>query len=524
MRQNQIIFLFLILLSPLSLKADLSDSNEKNFYFGVYIYEYHFEKLAQETNRKYRDVLEDHIKVLTDHQINAVYLGGVSQKRFDDNVYLAQKYNIKLIPQLDFAYFQPDWTDIQRAQNAAAAGAFINKYNDPNLILAWSVKEEASPGDMLALLDYCTRITKYAPDAKFNIVHNTLASAKKRQPDNLSIMGTDRYGFWWEFSGGGYLAPPDFALNWTREQSGQFYDQAARNEVDFMMVITQGGLLMPRYANIYAGQPDEIPYPNELREKINIHNKILSYAKQNRMGWREIRTWQKNIYSVWKYYRLPQNCMKSLAWISVLEGAKMFFCWHYRPYSEEELNRSFTDTIVEKKMEQYVDYWNLASKPDKPNPQLEELEQVAKEIKAYEEIICRMQKMPTSIASTDKTYMHHNSFSFPGLSGRLVVFQNSNVGTWPGKGARLFKEDEDIRIDDEGCFLSYTPYQEPEAVIFTLKGTYRQMEVYNLSDKTVLDKNPNDNSYTLQIKPGGGVLVFVGKEQEAVGLYNLIKK
>ena len=122
---------------------------------------------------------------------------------------------MKLIPQLDFVYFSAKWTDEQMAKTARRAGTFISKYVDHPQVLAWSVKEEIPRRRINRLTRYYLRILEYAPEAKFNIVHNNLGAAKDQPVPDPAIMGTDRYAFWWDTSGGGYLASPNFALNFT---------------------------------------------------------------------------------------------------------------------------------------------------------------------------------------------------------------------------------------------------------------------------------------------------------------------
>ncbi len=99
-----------------------------------------------------------------------------------------------------------------------------------------------------------------------------------------------------------------------------------------MLVVTQGGLLMPQWANQIIADPQAAGVPGDGEERRKTRERIIHFAEQGRMGWRRTKLPDGTLrYNLWKYYRRPPNCMKALAWTSVLEGAKLFFCWSYDP-------------------------------------------------------------------------------------------------------------------------------------------------------------------------------------------------
>jgi len=496
-------------------------TQEKPFYMGVYIYEYRMAEEAKDVGQEYSTFLESHLKRLKAHGVNAIYLGGTSPQRFDENLRLAEKYGMKLIPQLDFVYFRKDWTEDQMDRMARTAGMFIRKYINHPQVLAWSVKEEVNRNEVDKLARYYVKILEYAPEAEFHTLHNNLGAAKNQPVPDPVIMGTDRYGFWWEFSGGGYLASPNFALDWTRKESSKYYAEAARRGADFMLTITQGGWLMPAAADALIKHPDQMDYPPSQREREKLSQKALAFAEDGRMGWRKFTTDDGEYYNVWKWYRLPKNCMKALAWTSVLEGARLFFCWMYDLPRFDEWDIR-TSAVTKGRKRQFA-YWTLAGRDGMESPELDEFAEAAKEIRAYERIITRMWKRPGSPIKTGEKYTYGRAFSFPGMKGTIVVIQNSNVGSWPHNSRYFFKDSDQIRIDDEGNFVDYVPFNKPMDVHFSFVDSEvaRQGKVYDIkSGKELVGKK---GKYTVPVMPGSGILLFIGPDSEARQLVCLMK-
>lgn len=274
----QVVLLFCALLvgGPTSL-APGQTLQAKPFSMGVYMYKGQMMTAAAEQGKDYWNFFEEHLVNLQAHGVNAIHLGGVTYlwDSWGEHLRLAKKYDMKLLPQLDFAYFQPSWTDYQMDVYAQNAANFINQHNDP-AILAWSVKEEVAPGDVNRLAQYYTKIMQYAPGVKFGIVHNDISAAQAQPVPDPIISGTDRYAFWWEVSGGGYLASPSFALDWTRTQAATYYKESAQRGADFMLVTTQGGIFMPTWANQIANDTSNPAMMNKVRQ----------WAADGRMGWR----------------------------------------------------------------------------------------------------------------------------------------------------------------------------------------------------------------------------------------------
>ena len=485
------------------------------FRIGVYLYENHFDAAAREHGREYADFLDEHLHILRDHGVNTIYLGATTRGHFDDHLRLAGRHGMKLIPQLDFAYFQPDWSAEQMAVYARSAGEFIHRYRDDARVLAWSVREEVPHAAVGALARYYATILEHAPGARFNLVHNQIDAARDQPAPHPSIVGTDRYAFWFEVSGGGYLASPAFALDWTRQEAARYFDEAERRGADFMLVVTQGGLLMPQWANQIVADPHAAGVPGNAAEREQVRRRVLRFAEEGRMGWRTVNLGGGNVrYNFWKYYRLPPNCMRALAWTSVLEGAKLFFVWHYAPPLPSELALGATSAATQPSPKHEFNWITLAGRPGVPNPQLEELGEAAREIRAYERMIVAMRKVGESPVACEQPGIHHRAFALPETPGHIVVLHNANVGQWPHGSRRMFNEDDDVRIDDAGNLVGYVGFTEPAAVRFTLTPPARQagLGVFDARSGEALAPDAN-GVFSTSVDPGSGTLVYVGSAE-----------
>jgi len=479
---------------------------ENPFYMGVYVYDYAIKNVAKERNRDFLEFFEEQFDILQKNGVNAMYLSGNNDRElFGEYLKLSEKYGIKLIPQLDFAYFRPGWDDKQMRTNAEKAGKFISKYINSPQILAWTVKEEILSADINKLARYYSMIREYAPDAKFCLHYSQLGTAEQPAPDS-EILGTNRYAFYWTSSGGGYLASPAFALNWLRNQAAIFQEKAAQRGADFMLTITDGGAQGYRKAKSL-----------DLDKKLDC--KIKKYAEEGRMGWGKTVTPEDEFYYYWEYYRTPGNCMKAQAWIGVLEGARLFFCWSFTPPTKATANATVFDFMLSK--EKVGRLWTLAGHPGKPNPQLAEFKEASREIRRYERIITRMYKLPASpVLTNEKQFYFNRAFSFPELKGKIIVIHNGNVGTWPENSAYHFKEDADIRIDTDGNLVGYKPLSEPMEAKFEVTDLDSSNAIFDIESGNQI-KN-TDGGYSVNIMPGSGKLLFIGTSEELKVLRQLM--
>lgn len=502
--------------------ADRMDENETPFYMGVYLYSSSMAKVAKEQNMDYHEFLEAHLKILKQHGVNALHMTVGRPQEFSETLDLLSRYNMKAIPQLNFVYFNAQWDEDTMMTRATEAGHFIQDFVGHPQILAWSVKEEIAHRDINRLSKYYFMIREHVPEAEFAIVHNNLGAARDQAVPDPAIMGTDRYAFWWELSGGGYLASPASALSWIRSQAAAYYKEAAKRGADFLFVTTTAGYFRPadKWVDI-----ERMSYPTTHGEKKELSEKSLRFAEEGRMGWVKVETSTGPHYGVWKYYRMPENCLKASAWSAVLEGAHLYFQWLYMPPTEKMLTMDVEQATLNLNLRRVEDeciLWSLAGRPGEANPQLQEFAEASREIRQYENIITRMHKLPDSPVVPRTNGVFGRAFSFPGMRGKVIVLHNANVGTWPCNSRYTFKDDDQIAIDGSGNLVGYSACTEPVNAVFQVTEKMAVHQVYDLlTGSEIVGK---DGAYSASIAPGSGRLVFIGPEEELATLRQLVKE
>ena len=119
-----ILALFTLCSGPLQADAEPT----KPFYVGVYIYDYQVRASAENLGEDYWAFLEKHLKILKNHGVNVIHLAVSKPEEFDKHLALVKKYDIKLLPQLDFVYFHPPESEAAQALRAERAGVFIARH------------------------------------------------------------------------------------------------------------------------------------------------------------------------------------------------------------------------------------------------------------------------------------------------------------------------------------------------------------------------------------------------------------
>ena len=487
-----LITIVLFLTSLPCLGADCDTYQQQKFLSGVYIYTAHFIAASKSYNANLEDYTDEHIGFLKSKNVNSIYLGGVTINNYKTFFEILKKHNLPFIVEFETAYFNPEWNDKELARNAIVAADFINKIKNKYDIIAFSIKEEVQPKDTKKLCKYYKEILKYSPDARFQLSLHKIRSAQNIIEPYPALMGAILYPFWFEETDAKYIAPPDFAMNWFNKRAADYYEVANQRNSQFMLTATQGGLLMPKRANTI------IKSGGKLAEKAS------QWANDKEMGWSGFNDSDEINYAFWKYYRLPENCMKALMWSSVVQGAKSFYCWNYRPYLKSDLNLTLKEGAKKYKNREYYDYWNLGTKPLKPNPQLEEFAEAAQEIALFEKLIFESKKDDNSIIEIAQKQIIHSTFSHPQIKGKVVVIVNLNTGV-------LTSGPKSISIDDEGNLLHYNAHEKSAIVGFKLT-TNNDSVVYELPAKQEISSN--DGIYSVYIKPGSGKIVLISQQMK----------
>ena len=479
---------------------------------GVYIYDYLIRKCAETWGREPKEFIAEHFAILEKNGVNVIHLAVESLENFE-NIYLPlmEKHKINALIQINYAYFRNngDWKNPEYMDSMAKKAAIIiNKYkNHPNVV-GFSIREEAGTWQMQQISDYYKNIFKYTDHVNTFICHNNIAAAKAHLEPYPEIFGTDRYNFYFNEGKNAYLASPAFAINWLRNQGKSYYVEAAKRNADFMMVLTSGG---------------SINWFNDVEKGISdpeVRQKMLKWADEENMGWFRFKQGQP---AYWKWYKMPANCLKACMWVSVLEGAKYITFYSYRPMKK---GRGDIDTIADlipqaaRRRYACTDFYTLAGHPGKPNPQLAEFAETAKELKVYGKLIMKMKKVINDkepvIKITDFRSHYAQRFTVDGIKGNVTVFCNVKVGTWPNNTRYMFKPGDKIKIGKDGEMVGYVPRKGLDMMTIEAK-LDKGESVWRL------DTMQEIKDGKIGINPGSGIMLFSGTKAEFAKLQKMIK-
>ena len=503
---------FIILICAFFCAVNLFGARMTEVGVGVYIYDHLLRRCADSWGKDHKDFAAEHFAILEKNGVNVIHLALESLDLFE-NLYLPllEKHNIKALIQINYAYFRNggNWTNPEFMDRMAKkASIIINKYkNHPNVV-AFSIREEAGRNQMKLISDYYKNIFKYTGKTDTFVCHNDIGAARAHIEPYPEIFGTDRYNFY--FSGGKnyYLASPSYAINWLRGQAIEYSREAAKRNSDFMMVLTSGGSLM-------WFDDMELGFPNA-----DVRAQMQKLADEENMGWFKLKTGQP---AYWKWYKMPANCLKACMWVSVLEGAKYVTFYSYRPL---EKGRGDIDTIgslvkrAARRRYSSADFFTLAGHPDKPNPQLAEFAETAKELKVYGKLIMKMKKVVDDkspvVRVIDFPLHYAQRFTVDGIKGSITVICNVNVGTWPNNSRNFFRKTDKIKIGKDGEMVGYVPRKGED--IMTVFPKLAKGEAFFR-----LDNMQNVKGFKVGIKPGSGIMLFTGTKEEFNKLQKLIK-
>ena len=486
---------------------------------GVYIYDYAVRKTAKESGEDLKTFAEKHFRILRKNHVNTIHL---TVNRADGKEFreiwlpLMKKYGIKAYLQLDFAYYhEPEikdkWTEKEENRKAQLAAEFIRRYQAEPAILAFSIREEVHHAYVNGMARYYQKILAHAPGFKIVTVHSGLGAAKDHPVPDPAVFGTDRYCFWWEFSGEGYLASPASALNWLRSQTALYQAEAAKRGADFLLVVTANTFVSGRTYSETAW--------NDIRGNGKLQKRIARYTREKRFGWNLDKVNGQEFNWVWKWYKPPVNCTRAMIWTGILEGARAVLFWSYRPAGKNEpgtpaelLARDLARRQARNpKQNRANGSWStMADRPGEFNQPMEEFAAAALELKPYSRLICMMTKLPDSPVKTDRRKKIFNrAFSIPTYQGKIIVIHNADVGSWGKNSPVMFDENSDIKVDSHGNLVGYKPFTSPRKVDFTCSA---KAAVFDFATGRQLELK--DGKGTVEILPGGGTMLFVGSRQE----------
>ncbi len=479
-------------------------ANIEKFFIGFYIYPYHIKNVARQLNREYKGYADALMNKIASDGFNLIY---ISNQDFDYWLELAEKYNLKIIVQIDSAYLASA-SKGEVEKKASVAIKFINKYIGNPRIIAYSIVEEPSMELMPFVEAYYEKIRSLIPNVPLYLLHNNSLALKYPIKTNLTIVGTDRYAFWgWDPSAGGYAATPSSALLWYYRTMQDYSNYAETQKATFAAVFTT-----------------IVQIKTTTKEKIRLgvygnHQRIYLLAKEHRHGWNKL---DEKRFCYVKYYRPPKNSIRAMVWLSILNGAKIVLHWPGTPTAPNEKK------IIEGKI-----YENFTNKTDSPkrifseaikrnsfslkifNPDLshgneyEEYRQVNSEIQKLAWIINRLVSEELStVASVSSDSILYRIFTLPGINGKILFMVNSHIGKWDSNSVHsLVNSNKPFEIDALGNLPNYEAASMPD----TVKVEYSDDgELWNVRNGQKVGDNGKGE---VIIAPGDAGILYIGNSK-----------
>jgi hypothetical protein len=524
MQRTRIVELIVILLVCVTSLAQkpvaLADSEKPNL-IGTYLYTDRFEAAAKEQNRDLFDVFDEHFKKLADVGVNCIHITIPDGSLFDRYVQLAKKHKVKLLPEIDFAYFRPNWTDEQMAEHARKAVDFLKVWHATPEVIAWSVKEEPYTDEIEKLDRYYRMIIKGVPEVKFFLVTSGGGWLTANAADlPFALVGGDYYYFSWEQGPADkcFTRAPRFALSESRSTTEIYRRAAAKFPVDRIHVFGVAACTIPDRAQGFA-TGSTLPETWTPEQKQQYIQKVTSLAEKHQDGWAVYQNVPGKTgpqYTMWTLYMPPANCIRALIWGGILEGAKVTMAFSYSPYSKSYNPDSPIDAIINYPHRTERFSTDLGGRPDVKNVHFDEYAQTVKKVRSFDKIIPHLSIQAQSpIVGEPGFDIIARAFRMDGFDGQVMIVHNANVGSILCPDCKIAgqKSCEHVFIDDFGDLKYFTPQTSTNSATLKLNPELSKAAIYDVSTGKPLKRSTE--GFVLDIGPGDAAILYVGNAADA---------
>ena len=524
--------------------------SDKPYYIGTYLYTSRFEAAAKEQNRDLFDLFNEHLKKLADIGVNVIHITIPDASKFDQYIKLADKYSIKLLVELDFAYFRGHWSDVQMKEYAQKAVDFLKVWHNTPQVLAWSIKEEPNHADIAALDKYYRMIIVGVPDVKFFLIANGAGWLAANAADlPFALVGGDYYYFSWKQgqAGKAYTREPRLALSESRYTTELFLRASDKFGVDRIHVFGAAACTIPSRAQGFATGAT-LPKSWNQAQKDAYVLEIQKLAEEGMDGWNvyhNIPGKKGPQYSMWTLYMPPENCIRALTWGSILKGAKVTMCFMYNPYSKYYYPSSPRDSIIN--YNYLTEGFSVDLGVPSMNTYFNEFAETVREVRHYDRILPQLSILSDSpledykgneifdadfidgTLSKNKNAsgfiggsMFSKAFNMPGLKGQILIVHNANVGyiLCPQCKAKSLTSCKHIFIDKHGGLKYFIAQKKNSQAVLTLAKSFENSKIFDIDTGKLLKRQ--GKSYVINVAPGGAEILYVGNSAEAI--HQLYKK
>jgi len=501
--------------------------SEKPNYIGAYLYTDRFEAAAKEQNREVFDLFDEHFKRLADAGVNCIHVTIVDPSLFDRYIALAKKHNIKILPELDFAYFRIHWSEEEVLANAKKATDFLKVWHAAPEVIAWSIKEEPYTEEIPKLDRYYRLIIQEVPDVKFFLVTSGGGWLTANAADlPFALVGGDYYYFSWEQGTADkcFTRAPRLALAESRDTTALYRRAAAKFPVDRIHVFGVAACTIPDRAQGFATGAT-LPDSWTAEQKSAYMEKVKALAAKGQDGWavyNDVPGKQGPQYTMWTLYMPPANCIRALMWGSIMEGAKVTMAFSYSPYSKSYNPASPLDAIINYSHRTERFSMDLGGRPGVPDDHFNEFAATVKEVRCYDRILPNLTiQSSTPLKGEPGDDIFARVFKMDGFNGQVLIVHNANVGyiLCPDCKAAGKKSCEHVFIDDNGDLKHFNPQKKTNLATLTLSDMTPQTAIYDVATGKALPRK--GGSFVTEIEPGGAAVLYVGDRDSATKLHEL---
>ena len=441
-------------------------------------------------------------KQLNESGFNLVYVrGGLRKKRrypwqhveedFIKSLKNAEKYNLKLIVQAetDRGYLSESSSKKKIEDKIAPmALAFLEKYGSNNTILGYCCKEEPKQKTLDNLAFYHKIIKKRFPEIKLFVVYNRVESALTQPKPYPEMMGPVAYPFFYTEWRNLRIQPPRFSLKWFQMNCNDAWLASSYSRKSKLVVV-------------FTGQPVyecRIPMKRFNTFTKDKRKRIKSYLRNGKMGWKISP--DKTILIRPSWYRAPTNTISAMAWIAVMEGAKILLHWSLPDALMAPPDKMFKKNV----------YLRLTKK------QFNEYAEACAVFKRFQYVIMNMRKERIHFLHSKNPFLMHRTHFLKKKQGKILVLVNSDVGSWLGNSKKMFRsQHETFSINRDVSIKEYSPEYKEKEFAFTILKKEDEF-VWDLLNQKRLEAEivKGENVFRIKLPPGKGTFLFVGTQKQ----------
>ena len=142
------------------------------------------------------------------------------------------------------------------------------------------------------------------------------------------------------------------------------------------------------------------------------------------------------------------------------------------------------------------------------NEQFEEYAEACRFFRKHEKIIMPMKKLNKSIVDCKDNSLYHSTNEIL-KDGKIIVLVNTDVGSWNGGKRKYLKKGDFFKLTADGILKGYVPEKSEKIFTFTIDSKNQDEKLWDIENDKILTKSTKGD-YTVSIKPGGGVFLFLG--------------